>query len=164
MSDPISGTDHTGEVWGNKEILGPGGWKDYKRKTWKGTTTIRLRMWRWKCRTCGTEGESRHTDIKRFPHRCTPEELAAGAKDKPWVCTAQCRGCGHHRTITFGVRCCLYILDTHHRRPQVDLRRETCPVRDPDFRPKKEAPLAPPGPEAIERLARIAKGSSLCSE
>lgn len=154
--------DRTGEVYGTLEITGPG------RVTVRRTTsdiTGRLvvqsteKLWRYRCQICGFEGETRIDKIKARTHRC---EIAPHWRHDlgPNVCSQQCRGCGHYRELSGGYRNkgCYYILDTHHRRPKVDLRTEDCPVRDPDFTPPRATidQLMPSKFDIIQRIYKEA--------
>ena len=139
--------DHTGEVWGNREITGRGEWKRYGKG--HGFWT-----WRWKCLDCGATGTAnQYLEIKRHSHTCPGKKTSQGrpplsltdmveryvpptrVTDKSKLCAKQCRSCGHYSPDVHG---CCYILDTGHVRPKVDLRTENCPVRDTKF--KRQTP------------------------
>ena len=130
--------DHTGATWMNRRITGPG---EYRKKgTGKGYWT-----WRWVCLDCGAVGPpAMRQNLIQSAHACKdkPRPWRAGhygngtqqARRKDpggWICTEQCRECGH--SFKSGTICCEYILDTGRVRPKVDLRTTPCPVRDPDF-------------------------------
>lgn len=131
--------DHTGEVYNNRRITGPGTWHQplHGHGHWS---------WKWVCLECGAVGEcSTMQQIKGWGHWCpgtprkAPEKFTYIEKHTPkvrktdWskVCSRQCRNCGHYAGYE---KACLYYLDTGQRRPKVDLRKEPCPVRDPSFK------------------------------
>ena len=143
--------DHTGEVWLNRRITGPGSMRvrPSGKKMWS---------WRWECIDCGATGEaSDFSMIKHHAHLCgerwrevvgrrTETRLTANeyAKTIPYkpperapqdpgkLCGKQCVDCGH--SCMESMLFCQYILDTGRVRPKVDLRKERCPVRDPNFK------------------------------
>ena len=134
--------DHTGEVWRNRRITGPG--------------TIRTAAcgkshwtWRWICLDCGAQGEiSDWRILRQSSHLCdragswspscgrgeTIPYIPPPPKppDPAKICSEQCRKCGH--SYKGGPIFCEYILDTGKIRPKVDLSSERCPVRDVNFK------------------------------
>ena len=153
------GADHTGEVWENREITGPGRMKVELRTKRDADGPrhyeYRIQLWRWRCRVCGATGETTYGFIARTGHKCKLTQPADGQRDEPYVCTEQCRGCGHYRTISGNEhsRCCHYSIDTGHRRPKADLRTEPCPVREPGYKAPRPAPeMILPGTQLLQRI------------
>lgn len=132
--------DHTGEVLNNRRITGPGSWH-------KPGAAHGYWSWRWECLECGATGEAHnYGQLKFWGHWCPGKTrsqtqkydlttVGPRPKKRPidWskVCGAQCHDCGHFDDYSGG---CVYILDTGHRRPKVDLQREKCPVRDQKYK------------------------------
>lgn len=151
------GVDHTGEVWENREVIGPGRIEYHARRANNGKMSCaREQLWRWRCTKCGAEGECRYY-LTQYPHKCkTPQQTKAAKKDEPYVCTEQCKDCGHYRTLngaTFG-RCCHYSVDAGSRRPKVDLRTEPCPVRDETYKaPRAKPEMVVSSFRILERIA-----------
>lgn len=147
--------DHTGEKWNNRVITGKGEVRvSYRQRKGK-PYTLTEQLWRWECIKCGKTGESIYAVIQRFTHRCPAKRSTASRPDSPYVCTKQCKGCGHYRAMPMFGSCCNYLIDVGSMRPKVDLRTEECPVRDTKFKPKRCEPM--PLYTSMEILKRIIK-------
>lgn len=127
-------TDHTGEVYNNRRITGPGSF--HRTPSGKGYWA-----WNWVCLNCGETGCSRSiATIKGYKHICHGKEREGRnrfdaspvsrqthvrTEELRWLCAKQCRGCRHHDSY---MAACLYILNEGKPRPKVDLHTESCPV------------------------------------
>lgn len=147
--------DHTGEIHNNRLITGPGHY--HKPPSGHGFWS-----WCWECLECGATGEAHnYGQIKFWSHFCPgkvrgrPKQFTATTPTKPrkpridWskCCSSQCRDCGHYDDYCGA---CLYILDTGHMRPRVDLRHDPCPVKDRAFKRRiVSTPLDIGTPEAV---------------